>query len=291
MRSRPGIVRRMSRTILTIAFTAALLGASSSAFADLELPRPSPFAKTWQTVGLTEITVDYSSPGVKGRKIWGGLLPYDELWRAGANNATKVTFSKDVMIDNKPVPAGSYALFMIPGKTTWTVIFNKNVNQSGTRDYKQDLDLLRIQVKPQAVPMRERLAYLITDFSEDAATIELEWEKLRIAIPVRLKTQEQALANIKASTDGAWRPYNAAARYMLESKKDYDAGLELIDRSIAVKEDWQNLWTKASLLAAKGKYKDAYPLVEKVKAMGEKAEGVFFAADDVKKALSEWKSK
>ena len=107
--------------------------------ADLDLPRPSPFAKVVQTVGLTDITVDYSSPGVKGRKIWGAVVPYDQLWRAGANNPTKITFSRDVSIADKPVPAGTYAFFIIPTKGAWTVILNKKVDQAGTgRDYKQD---------------------------------------------------------------------------------------------------------------------------------------------------------
>src|SRR5215467_13707375 len=96
-----------------------------AARADLDLPRRSPFAKVSQTVGLTDIVVDYSSPGVKGRKIWGGLVPYDQMWRAGANTATKITFSKDVTFAGKPVPSGTYAFFVIPGKGDWTVILNK----------------------------------------------------------------------------------------------------------------------------------------------------------------------
>src|SRR3954463_10979126 len=132
---------------------AALLTSSSPARADLDLPRPSPFAKVWQVVGLTEITVDYSSPGVKGRKIWGGLVPYDQMWRAGANTATKITFSKDVTFAGKPVPAGTYAFFVIPGKSEWTIILNKKADQAGIgRDYKQEQDLLRAGVKPKAAP-------------------------------------------------------------------------------------------------------------------------------------------
>src|SRR4029077_17699813 len=130
---------------------AALLAASTPARADLDLPRPSPFAKVWKVRGLAEITVDYSSPGVKGRKIWGGLVPYDQMWRAGANSATKVTFSKDVTFADKKVPAGTYAFFVIPGKTTWTVILNKKADQAGTgREYKAEDDLLRVTLHPKA---------------------------------------------------------------------------------------------------------------------------------------------
>src|SRR5262245_50315964 len=122
-----------------VVLAAVVIAAAPGARADLDLPRPSPFAKVWQVVGLTEITVDYSSPGVKGRKIWGGLVPYDQMWRAGANSATKVTFSRDVTFAGKPEPAGTYSFFVIPGKSEWTVILNKKADQTGTgRDYKQD---------------------------------------------------------------------------------------------------------------------------------------------------------
>ena len=266
--------------------------AAGPARADLDLPRPSPFAKTWQVVGLTEITVDYSSPGVKGRKIWGGLVPYDQMWRAGANQATKVTFSKDVTFAGKPVPAGSYAFFVIPGKSDWTVILNKKADQAGTgRDYKQDQDLLRVQVKPKSAPFRERLAYLVADFTDDKANLDLEWEKLRLSIPIGLGTAAQAQANIQAAIDGTWRTYANAARYMLENKKDYDAGLKLIDQSLGMKEDWYNLWIKAELVAAKGDKKDAVPLAEKAYALGQKEGPGFFAEGEVKKALGEWKKK
>lgn len=269
----------------------ALVGFATPALAQLELPRPSPFAKVVQTVGLTEITVDYSSPAVKGRKIWGGLVPYDKMWRAGANSATKVTFSRDVKVDGKPVAAGSYALFIIPGKATWTVVLNKDANQNALgREYKQDHDAVRVTVKPQAVPHRERLAYLVLDFSDEKATLAMEWEKVRVGVPIELATAEQAAANIKNATETDWRMWNSAARYLLETKKDYDAGLALVEKSLAEKEDWYNLFTKAQLLAGKGRYKDAYVLAEKAQALGAKAE-VFFLEDEVKKALAEWKGK
>jgi hypothetical protein len=252
-------------SIVSAGFVAVLALAARPAHADLELPRPSPFAKVWQTVGLTEISVDYSSPGVKGRKIWGGLVPYDQMWRAGANTATKVTFSKPVTFAGKPVPAGTYAFFLIPGKDTWTVILNKKVDQSGTgRDYKQAEDLLRVSVKPKAAPFRERLAYLVTDFTDDKASLDLEWEKLRLSIPITVETGTQALANIKAAVDGTWRTYANAARYMLENKKDYDTGMTYVDQSLALKQDWYNLWIKAQLLSAKGAKKDALATGERV---------------------------
>ena len=262
--------------------------ASPAAAQQLELPRPSPLAKVSQVVGITEIAVEYSSPAVKGRKVWGGIIPLGELWRTGANSATKVTFSKDVVIADKPVPAGTYALFTIPAKDSWTVILNKNPNQGGTGQYKQDLDQLRFTVRPVPNPHRERLTFVFADTSEAGTTLDLEWEKLRLPIAIKANTDAQVASNIKGLEDNSWRPYNAAARYLLESKKDYDHALQLVERSLSLHEDWFNLWTKAQLLAAQSRTTEACPLAQKAKGLGDKTES-FFAADDVKKALADWK--
>jgi hypothetical protein len=283
-------MKSLSNALSLAAASVCFALAPAASAQQLELPRPSPNAKLTQTVGLTDITVEYSSPGVKKRPIWGALVPYDQVWRAGANAATRITFNKEVSVGETPVPAGSYSFFVIPAKTgPWTLVLNKN-DKAATREYKVEQDVLRLKVKPEAISHRERLAYVISNFSDDAASLDLEWEKVRVSLPIKLKTSEQALANIKGVSESTWRPYNSAARYMLETKKDYDAGLELIERSLSIKEDWQNDWTKASLLAAKGDFKAAYSLAEKANSLGEKAE-FFFAADEVKKALTEWKSK
>ena len=278
---------------LTAFMTASLALAPAPARAELELPRPSPGAKISQEVGLTQITVDYSCPAVKGRKIWGALVPFDKIWRTGANAATKITFSKDVTFVDHPVPAGSYALFTIPAKSgEWTVILNKVADQPGIgREYKPELDLLRVKVRAQAAPHRERLAFLFSDFNDDKASLDLEWEKLRVSIPIKVATTQQALASINGTLDNAWRPYANAARYMLEVKKDYDAGLKYVDQSLALKQDWFNLWIKASLLAAKGNYKDARAEAQRSYEMGQKAGPGFFLEDEVKKALADWSKK
>jgi hypothetical protein len=284
------------RPRLSLAFASSLaLGAvwlvAGTARADLELPRPSPGAKVSQTVGLTDITVDYSSPGVKGRKIWGGVVPYDQMWRAGANQATKITFSKDVTFADKPVPAGTYALFVIPTKAAWTVILNKRAEQGGVgRDYKAADDLLRVQLHPKAAPFRERLAYLFSDFTDDKASLDLEWEKLRLSIPIAVQTGAQVMANINAAVDGTWRTYANAARYLIETKKDYVTGTKYIDQSLALKEDWYNLWIKASLLAAKGDLKGARAEGERAYELGRKSDN-FFLEPEIKKTLAEWQKK
>jgi hypothetical protein len=270
---------------------AALVAAPRASRADLDLPRPSPGAKVTQTIGLTDVTVDYSSPGVKNRKIWDGVVPYGKMWRTGANAATKITFSKDVTFAGKPVPAGTYALFTIPAKGAWTVVLNKNPNQPGTaQDYKADLDLLRVQLSPKPAPFRERLAFIFADTTDDKSSLDLEWEKLRLSIPIGAATEQQALANIAGTLDNTWRAYANAARYMGETKKDYDAALKYADQSLALKEDWFNLWIKASLLAAKGNYKDAVALADKADGLGKKS-GNFFLQSDVEKGLADWKKK
>jgi hypothetical protein len=278
----------MNRLVLSI----SLLLSTAASAQTIDLPRPSPNAKVSQTVGLTDISVDYSSPAVRGRKIWGGVVPYGQVWRAGANAATKVTFSKDVSIGGTAVPTGSYALLVIPNaKGPWTVILSKDPNASQFA-YKKEDDLLRVDVKPQPAPMRERLAYAVEDFTNDAAYLTLNWEKEQLRVPVKLNTETQVSAVLKGLEENAWMPYNQAARYELEQKKDYDAGLKLVDQSLSIKEDWLNVWTKAQLLAAKGNFKQAYPLAQKANELGQKAQqGRFFFAEDVKKALSDWKTK
>ncbi len=265
---------------------AAMLPAGRAS-AQLELPRPSQNAKVWQLVGLTEVTVEYSSPAVRGRTIWGGLVPYDKLWRTGANAATKLTVNKDVTIAGKPVPAGSYSIFTIPGASSWTVIVNKNASAS-TGSYKEAEDVVRFSATPKAIAHRERLAFIVSDATDDGASLDLEWEKVRVSIPLQVATATQALASIKASTDNAWRPWNAAARYALDTKKDADWAMRLVDTSVALRQDWQNLWTRALVLRAKGKTKDARASAQKAYDLGKKSEGFFFEAD-VKKALDEWK--
>lgn len=279
------------RTLRLLSCSLILCGLAGAARADLDLPRPSPFAKVSQTVGYTEITVDYSSPGVKGRKIWGSVVPYDKLWRAGANNATKVTFSRDVTFGGKPVAAGSYAFFVIPTKGAWTVILNKKVDQPGTgAAYNQADDAVRVSITPKTAPMRERLAYLVTDFTDDKATLDLEWEKVRLSIPVGVDTAKQAQAAIDGAIDNVWRTYANAARYMLETKKDYATGTKYIDQSLALKEDWFNLWIKAELQAAQGHYADARTTGQKAYDLGTKSP-MFFLEPEIKKTLAEWKNK
>jgi hypothetical protein len=273
-----------------IAALAVAAVGSTAAAQQLELPRPSPNAKAASYIGVTEVSVEYSSPGVKNRKIWGGVVPYDKVWRAGANQPTKVTFSKDVVIDGKPVAAGSYAFFIIPSPAKWTLILNRDPKNAGVFGYDKANDVLRVDVKPQAIPMRERLIYAFANQTDTQGTMDLEWEKLRVSLPIKVHTEEQVAASIKGLENGGWSPWANAARYELE-KKHYDEGLKLVDTSIQLKETWLNTFVKAQLLAGKGNYKEAYPLAQKAKELGDKDGDNFFMKGEVETALKTWKTK
>jgi hypothetical protein len=150
--------------------------------------RISPKASVNQTVGFTEVTIEYGRPGVKGRTIWGGLVPYNVVWRAGANEATKITFSTDVKIDGKKLKAGSYGFFAIPTQKTWTLIFNKVADQWGAFEYNDVEDALRVEVTPmQNNCWQEWLAYTINKTSDKKAVVMLEWEKLKVPFNVEVE--------------------------------------------------------------------------------------------------------
>lgn len=149
--------------------------------------RISPKAEVMQTVGFTDIRIIYSRPGIKGRTIWGKLVPYDAVWRAGANEATKITFSTDVTVEGKKLKKGSYSFFAIPGKNEWTLIFNKVADQWGAFEYNESDDALRVKVKTEKAIWQEWLSYTINKATDTSAVIRLEWEKIKIPFKIEVK--------------------------------------------------------------------------------------------------------
>ncbi len=149
--------------------------------------RVSPKAEVKQTIGLIDVTISYSRPGVKGRTIWGQLVPNEKVWRAGADEATKFTFSSDVVIEGKKLKKGSYSFFAIPSKGEWTIIFNKVADQWGAFEYNEAEDALRVKVKPKDNSYQEWLAYTFTKTGEKSASVSLEWEKLKV--PFKIEVQ------------------------------------------------------------------------------------------------------
>lgn len=150
--------------------------------------RLSPKAEVMQIVGFTEVRISYSRPAVKNREIWGKLVPYNSVWRAGANEATKFIFSSDVIIEGKSLKAGSYSFFVIPSKTEWTIIFNKIADQWGAFQYNDAEDALRLKVKPKkSNHFYEWLTYEITKTDDYSANVSLVWEMIKIEFKVKSK--------------------------------------------------------------------------------------------------------
>lgn len=174
-------------SLISVFILGFLFSNASNAQNKKEEVRLSPKAEVYQQVGFTDIRIYFGRPGVKGRVIWGKLVPYNAVWRAGANEATKFTFNTDVVIEGKLLKKGSYSFFTIPGKNEWTIIFNKVADQWGAFEYNESEDALRIKVKPEKGNWQEWLDYTFTKVSDNSAIIRLEWEKIKIPFKVEVK--------------------------------------------------------------------------------------------------------
>lgn len=247
----------MKRTILTSIIAVAALAAARG---DLTLPDVSQLAAVKQRVGLTDITITYHRPLTNGRKIWGGLVPMGEVWRAGANENTTFDVSSDVTVEGKPLGKGTYGLHMIPTADTWTVIFSNMSTAWGSYTYDQKEDALRVTVKPRATEMEEALEYEFEDVTPDSATMTLKWEK--VAVPVKIAvTPETTVANIRGQMRGdaqyQWQAPMQAANFCLTHKINLDEALKWVNLSIQNEERFENLSTKADVLKAMNKQDEA----------------------------------
>lgn len=237
-----------SRTAVAAGLLSFLIAGAALA-QQLDLPRPSPNATVSQMVGVTEITIKYSRPGVKDRPIWGKLVPYGEVWRTGANENTTIRFSTPVKIDGHELAAGIYGLQTIPNAGDWTVIFSKDADEWGAFSYKQEDDALRIQAKPQPAEFRERMAFDFDDVTDTAAKVVLHWEKLRVPFTVEVDTPKLVAAKIKDAV--RWQTPYQAANYCIQNNICLDDASRWLDASIAMEENFSNLRAKAMLLAKK----------------------------------------
>jgi hypothetical protein len=279
-----------TRTVFIVAVAAAAVAASPALAQTVEVPAPSAKAKVEQRVGITDFSVEYSSPAVRGRKIWGGLLPYDKLWRTGANASTKLTASRDFTFGETVVPKGTYSVLSIPGASSWTVILNKNLELGGTDGYEEKDDVARVTVKPETTGPRERMTFLFSDTTDSTSRLDLEWADLRVSVPIKVDTQAQVLAGINTTLADAWRPYYQAGRYLVENGGNLDTAIGYLDSSIGIKSTWSNNWWRAQALAKKGKTADAIAAGEKALQIGsgDSTFEQFFKAD-VQKAVDGWK--
>ena len=248
---------------------------------ELRFPEVSPKGSVAQVVGVNQITVDYYRPSVsdpetgKKRKIWGSLVPYGERWRTGANGRTTIAFSHDVSIQGESLKAGEYALFTIPGKEQWTIIFNKETTGSPLSDYDKSKDALRVKAEPKKAPYHEMMTFAFSNVTDSTANIELAWKRTRVPFNISTETGKQVMAMMRKAVDKAgkddWEIYSRCAGYLAGKGKSLDKAQEWIDQSIAVKKHWRNTWTKAEVMKATGNMEKAVSLAKEALEMGEKA--------------------
>lgn len=253
---------------------AAFLFFVTSLFAQIELPRLSPKASVSQTIGYTTITIEYSRPGVKGRKIWDGLVPYNKVWRTGANESTRIQFTTDVTIEGNKIPAGIYSLYTIPNENEWTVIINKALTWGV--NYYPEQDVLRFKVKPQKSQFTERLLFTIPELTDSTCNIVMNWENLQISFTVKVDLAKQVYEKIKDAIGNAkednWQVYVVSANYAAEHGIFIDEAFEWIDKALAITKNFNCYLVKAKLYYKKNNYDDALKMIEKCREVGRNDE-------------------
>jgi len=227
----------------------------------LTLPRQSQHALVSQRIGVTDITINYHRPLANGRQVWGKLVPYGQVWRAGANENTTITFTDPVTIEGQALDKGTYGLHMIPGENEWTVIFSKDSAAWGSFSYKQEDDALRVTVKPQATELHDALAYDFDDVKPDSTVVTMRWDKVAVPFKVHVNVNEIVTANIHRQLYGLnqyyWEGWDDAAGYFLANKINLDEALKYENQSIENEERYDNLMSKSKILAAMGRTQDA----------------------------------
>ena len=258
----------LSRVGLFVLFagllSVATLGHAQTATGEtlmLDLPRQSQHAVVMQRIGITDITINYHRPLANGRQIWGKLVPYGEVWRAGANENTTITFTDPVTIEGQALDRGTYGLHMIPGESQWTVIFSKTSTAWGSFSYKQEEDALRVTVKPQTTELHDALAYDFDDVKPDSTVVTLRWQKIAVPFKVTVKVNDIVEASIRRQIRGLnqyyWEGWDDAAGYFLANKIDLDEALKDEELSIQAEERFDNLLNKSRILDAMGRKDDA----------------------------------
>jgi hypothetical protein len=294
--------------------------AAPLASAQVRTPRPSQKASVMQTIGVTDVTITYSRPGVKGRTIWGEplpeqaktraedtlddqnarpkaapIVPWGHPWRTGANEATQFVVTDDVFINGQKLPAGSYSLHTIPTKDEFTIIFNSVANQWGSFSYDAARDTLRVKAKPEWVnESKEWLEYWIDPINDNSAQVNIRWERLRVPFTVEVKdvkglALQKARAAVAAAKPDDWKTPLQAANYVLLSEEKIDPeAIGWLEQSIKVQETFGNMYTKARVLAAQGKTQEAIAAGEKAMAIAREAKA---PTGDLEKRIADWKAK
>ena len=239
-------------------------------------PEVSPEATVSQVVGLTEMSVSYHRPATNGRAVWGALVPYGQVWRAGANENTVVTFSTPVTVNGTKLAAGTYGLHMIPTAGDWTAVFSTQSGAWGSFSYDEKEDAARVTLEPEAAPHQERLGYTFDEPARDSVVLALRWEKLRVPMEIRIDLARTVLENYKAQLRGlprfGWQGWNQAANWAAQNDVDLDDALAWVDRSIGMNRNFTNLRTRALVMTKKGDAAAADALTKESLAIATEAE-------------------
>jgi tetratricopeptide (TPR) repeat protein len=266
---------------LLLSFSLLLAAIGLNAQAVITLPEVSQRAVVTQRIGITDITVVYHSPLTNGRVVWGGLVPMDAVWRAGANENTTVSFASDVKVEGKDLAAGTYGLHMIPSAGDWTIIFSKNYTSWGSFFYKKEEDALRINVKPEEGPAQDWLSYAFTKLQPNSAVLVMAWEKKRIPVKIEVDVKSIVLAKIhnelRTLPAFTWKGWCDAANYCLVNEFNYEEANAWIDRSIRMNENFENLQVKAGLAEKKGDKVNAAMAEKKSMEIGSENEVNLYA--------------
>jgi hypothetical protein len=266
----------MKRSFLALFVSILLPAIAYAQVPGLTAPEASPEASATQVIGLTEMSVSYHRPAANGRKVWGTLVPYDQVWRAGANENTIVSFSSPVTVAGTKLAAGRYGLHMIPTTGNWTVIFSNESGAWGSFSYDPKEDAARVSVKPEPADMQERLGYTFDDPQRDSVVLAMRWERIRVPIPIRIDLARTVLDNYTAQLRGlprfGWQAWNQIANWAAQNDVELDAAMGWADRSIGMNRNFANVRTKALILSKKGNETEAAKLRDEAFTIATEAE-------------------
>lgn len=255
------------RNIIVSAIAAVALQTLS---AQISMPQPSPLSTVTQKVGLTDVSITYSRPSAKDRKVFGDLVPYDKMWRTGANKSVKFSISDSISVGGKKIGKGDYSIFTIPNEKEWTIIINKAVDLSGTNGYKEEDDVVRFKVTPTANQYTESFTFNFANVTTNSAEVEMTWEKTRVAFKIEVNSDDKVMKSIQAALNPSAGSYYQAARYYYDTERDSKQALDWINKSLEIGGDkYWILRTKSLIQARLGDFKGAIATAEKSKSLAQ----------------------
>ena len=300
--------KHLVRVLATIQGLLLFITMAHAQSAILDLPRASQRAVVTQRIGITDVSISYHRPLVNKRKIWGGVVPYGDVWRAGANENTTIAFTDPVSVEGKTLPKGTYGLHMIPGENEWTLIFSKNSTSWGSFTYDQKEDALRVAVKPQPADFHEALTYDFDDVKPDSSIVTLRWEKVavpfKVAVNLNDVVQQSLNQQLRGLAQYTWFGWDDAATYLVDNKGNLDEALKYSNNSIQNEERYENLFTKSRILDALGRKDEAngaknkalakanalqlHTYARQLQSEGKQAEAFTIFRDNAKKNPANW---